>query len=161
MAQLSETLEIYEYVPMSVPFGGRRYGYMPASGVGINASGGMRGHVVIDEGKPSQITVIVFADTAVRRLATNSWRQATVCIVREDTVLARKVVAKSGEYMISESSRDIYLGSTTFTLPAPVDMTPVHVSVTAISSVHFAEGTVAGRNQYATIPLTVRRVVAP
>jgi hypothetical protein len=161
MFQHVDAIERFEYVPMSMPYSKIGIGYGFGEGVGINASGGVRGHVVIHEYSPNQVDVSVFSDTAVRKLAPNSWRQATVKLVRGGEVLASQVVKKHEPYIIAESSRDMFLGSASLILPVPVDLTPVHVSITVISCGIFPEGVVPGITQQATIPIAVRKVTTP
>jgi hypothetical protein len=154
-------MEQYEYVPMNVAYSNLGFGYGFGEGIGINASGGIRGHVIIHAYSSNQVHVSVFSDTAVRRLAPNSWRQATVSLIRGGQVLSTQVVKKNEPYIIDTRSRDLYLGSTTLTLPAPVDLTPVTVSITASSAGIFPEGIVPGKTQKATVSILVRKVIIP
>ena len=152
---------VFEYVPMSTPYSNISFGYGFGEGVGINASGGVRGHVTIHANSPNQVDVSVFSDTGVRRMAPNSWRQATVKVSRGDQVLATKVVNKNEPYVISAQNSDIYLGSAKLDLPQPVDATSLRVTITVSSAGIFPEGIVPGRTQSAAIPITVRKVTSP
>jgi hypothetical protein len=134
------TIERYEYVPMNMPYNGIGIGYGFGEGVGIGVSGGLRGHVVIHEYSQNQVDVIVFSDTAVRKQAPNSWRQATVELVKEGKVLASQVVKKYEPYTIAEDSRNTFWGSAKLTLPVPVDLTPVYVYIKVNSTGIFPEG---------------------
>ena len=153
--------EIYEYVPMSMPYSNISFGYGFGEGVGINASGGLRGHVTIHAHSPNQVNVSVFSDTGVRRLAPNSWRQATVKLCSGDQVLDTQVVNKNEPYIISAQSKDIYLGSAKLQLPQPVTQAPLQVTITVTSAGIFPEGIVPGRTQSAVIPISVRKVTSP
>lgn len=161
MSEHDNTSDQYEYVPMSVPYNDVAIGYGFGEGVGFNASGGLRGHVVIHAYSSREVSVSVFSNTGVKRLAPNSFIQGKVTLVRGGQVLSTQMVKKDGAYAISEYSKDSYVGSATLTLPIPLDLTPVDVSIIVFSQGTFYEGTVPGTTQKVTIPIAVQKVSRP
>lgn len=161
MSGSGDSGDIFEYVPMSAPYSKIGLGYRFSEGIGPNVSGGLRGYVTIHAHSPNQVDVSVFSDTGVRKLAPNSWRQAVVKLCRGDQVLATKVVNKNEPYIVSEQSRDLYLGSAKLDLPQPVDATPLQVTITVTTTGIFPEGVAPGKIQHAVIPISVRKVIRP
>lgn len=117
--------------------------------------------MVIHAYSSREVSVSVFSNTGVKRLAPNSFIQGKVTLVRGGQVLSTQMVKKDGAYAISEYSMESYVGSATLTLPAPLDLTPVHVTITVISQGIFYEGIVPGVTQEATIPIAIRKVNMP
>lgn len=160
MSQTQENAVQYEYVPMSVEYSGIKLGFGFGEGVGINASGGLRGHVTIHEYKTNEVQVSVFSATGVVFLAPRAFRQATVKVTRNGYILASELVTKQEPYVISSDSAKLYMGAVRITLSAPVDLMPLEVHITAVSGGFFYEGFVPGKTQEAVVPINVRQKAA-